>query len=625
MTVSTTQVENLYRPPHEAIAAGTWLASGVATALGSMATGLPWHVGATMSVSSFGMGAWRAYETYRLFEAKLALAGQQFWMIKSADLNKAIAQGKDQLYLGRGFQWTATHTERAIEINRHNPEMIMPPRWALRLMRRPFDFEAVKGATWIHGVEPNEQPVVIPWAHSEGNWSIFGTTGAGKTRLYELLCYQMVKRGDVVIFFDPKYDKDLRNTLIDVCKAAGRPEAFCEFHPAFPERSCRIDPTKNFNRETEIASRVADLLGADGSSDNFVAFSWRVLFAITGGLIYIGERPSLKKLRFFIESGPEPLVEKVLTKFLGEWEPGTWENHVEAIVSRIENKKMKPRLQTGTTRQAAMLQVYHEMVPVERRRDDINALVSVTEHSREHMGKMITVMVPLLTQLTAKPLDELLSPDYDDPTDSREILDMEKVIKGKRVLYVATDSLADATVGSAIAGILLADLRAVAGARYNYGSEDDTKIHILCDEACEIVNAPLIALMNKGRGAGMISYLATQNFSDYIARFGNEDRARMVVGNGNNRLSLRVVDTKTQKYVCENLGTVNVRQVGASAGSGSKTEDGGMEFSGNVGTSVSQREAELFPAYLLGKLPDLHYVAAISGGKVVKGRIPKII
>jgi conjugal transfer pilus assembly protein TraD len=49
-----------------------------------------------------------------------------------------------------------------------------------------------------------------------------------------------------------------------------------------------------------------------------------------------------------------------------------------------------------------------------------------------------------------------------------------------------------------------------------------------------------------------------------------------------------------------------------------------MEYRGSIGRSVSEESTELFPGYLLGKLPDLHYVAAISGGKIYKGRIPKI-
>jgi conjugal transfer pilus assembly protein TraD len=625
MPVITTEVENLYRPAHELDAAGAWTISAVASLAASAFTpGMPLGVGVGLCAASLSMAVYRASQAWHLFEAKASLAGSSFWMAPTGYVDQRIRACNGQLWLGQGFRWNRKHTQRSIEIQKYDMDGLLPPAWALKMMGKQHEFGNVKGEPWIHGLEPTEKDIAIPWDHAEGNWNFFGTTGAGKTRLYELLAYQVIKKGDVLIVFDPKFDKDLRDTLIRTCKAAGRPKAFCEFHPAFPERSVRIDPTKNFSRATEIPSRIADIFGGS-PGDNFVAFCWRVMHAITTGLLYVDERPSLKTLRFYIESGPEPLVERCLKKFFNSWSPGGWEDQVKAFEDKIAGKKFQPRMKTGTSRQQAMVQVYHEVVPTDAKSDDVNGIISVAEHARDHYGKMIAGMIPLLTQLTAAPLDQLLSPDYDDYEDTREIVDMEKIIRDKRVLYIATDSLADATVGSAIAAVLLADLRAVAGARYNYGVPDSTKIHILCDEACELVTPPLIAIMNKGRGAGMISYLATQNFSDYIWKFDSEDAARMVIGNGNNRLCLRVVDTKTQQYMAENFGTTTITRTSASMSSSTRTEEPGMEFGGSVSNSVSEQEAELFPGYLLGKLPDLHYVAAISGGKIFKGRLPKLI
>lgn len=625
MALISTQIENLYRPAHELNAGAAWTISAVASLVASAVTpGMPTGVGVGLCAASLSMAVYRANQAWRLFEAKAELAGNTFWIASTSYLDSQIRACKGQLWLGMGFRWTTKHTQRAIEIQKHDMGELLPPEWALKLLGKQHDFAKVKGEPWIHGLELREAAISLPWDHAEGNWTFFGTTGAGKTRLYELLAYQIVKKGDVLIVFDPKFDKDLRSTLIKTCKAAGRPDAFCEFHPAFPSRSVRIDPTKNFSKATEIPSRVADILGGE-AGDNFVAFCWRVMHAVTGGLLYVDERPTLKKLRFYIESGPEQLVERCLKKFFHTWSPGGWEDKVQAIEEKLSGaKKMQARMKTGTPRQQAMVQFYHDEVPNDVKPEDVNGLVNIAEHARDHYGKMIAGLLPLLTQLTAAPLDELLSPDYDDDSDTREIVDMEKIIRDKRVLYVATDSLADATVGSAIAAILLSDLRAVAGARYNYGVADDTKIHILCDEACELVTDPLIAIMNKGRGAGMISYLATQNFSDYITKFGSEDKARMVVGNGNNRLCLRVVDTKTQQYMSDSFGETTIKRTGASMSSGTKTEEPGMEFGSNISNSVNEQAAEIFPGYLLGRLPDLHYVAALSGGKLYKGRLCKI-
>ncbi|HDC1593814.1 TPA: hypothetical protein O7V63_004977, partial [Salmonella enterica] len=40
------------------------------------------------------------------------------------------------------------------------------------------------------------------------------------------------------------------------------------------------------------------------------------------------------------------------------------------------------------------------------------------------------------------------------------------------------------------------------------------------------------------------------------------------------------------------------------------------------GERLMEEEADLFPAQLLGMLPNLEYIAKISGGTIVKGRLP---
>lgn len=45
-------------------------------------------------------------------------------------------------------------------------------------------------------------------------------------------------------------------------------------------------------------------------------------------------------------------------------------------------------------------------------------------------------------------------------------------------------------------------------------------------------------------------------------------------------------------------------------------------FSGNVAERLMEEEGDLFAPQLLGQLPDLHYIAKLSGGRIVKGRLP---
>lgn len=46
---------------------------------------------------------------------------------------------------------------------------------------------------------------------------------------------------------------------------------------------------------------------------------------------------------------------------------------------------------------------------------------------------------------------------------------------------------------------------------------------------------------------------------------------------------------------------------------------------GNQAERLMEEEAELFPSALLGMLPNLEYIAKISGGKIIKGRLPILV
>ena len=72
-----------------------------------------------------------------------------------------------------------------------------------------------------------------------------------------------------------------------------------------------------------------------------------------------------------------------------------------------------------------------------------------------------------------------------------------------------------------IGSIVLADLASVAGKRYNFNLQNHP-VNVFVDEAAEVINDPCIQLLNKGRGAMMRLYIATQTFADFVARTGSE-------------------------------------------------------------------------------------------------------
>jgi conjugal transfer pilus assembly protein TraD len=613
--------ENLFRHTYEAYAAVGWTTAALFMLSIAMFTQLPSAAFWYMGLSSIGMASWRGYQTYSLWEFKINLVGKPFAFLKASMLMGLMKRAPGNLWLGYGFDWGPKHTQRVIEIRKRDAKTILPPQWFLKLSgiasNRPS-----KGAPWIHGIEPKEQNIYIPLQSLEGHSMVFGTTGAGKTRFLETAIAQAVRRGEVIIIIDPKGDKELREITKRACVENGRPNAFVEFHPAFPSRSARIDPLRNWNRSTELASRISALMP---SNDSFADFAWRALNLVSDGLIYIEKAPNLLKLRRFIEGGPDALMEIVLTEFFNRKVP-RWESLISPLVQKARDDKLKIKLSDSASPELkAYIHYYRHEVPESLHDQEVDGLLSMVEHSRDHLSKILASLVPLLVKLTAGELGKTLSPDADDINDTRPIFDTKKLVNGGHVLYLGTDSLSDATVGSAIGSIILSDLAAVAGDRYNYSNVDSMpKVQLFIDEAAEVTNTPLIQILNKGRGAGFVVTLFAQTMHDFTNRLGSETLTRQMLGNCNNLFALRTIDRSTQEYIVETFGQTMVTSITRSHGSGSRTEDHGIDFTGNTSESMSEKETEIFPPWLLGMLPDLHYIALVSGGRLIKGRLPKL-
>ena len=113
---------------------------------------------------------------------------------------------------------------------------------------------------------------------------ILGTTGAGKSRLLELLAVQASARGDAVVVIDPKGDDGL---LSRVRKEAG--SRFRLFSLPHPERSVSYNPIGRYHDIREVADRVASLLPSSGDALPFRNFGWEIVNAVAKELD--GKRP----------------------------------------------------------------------------------------------------------------------------------------------------------------------------------------------------------------------------------------------------------------------------------------------------------------------------------------------
>ncbi len=591
-----------WRPNFEAFEASGWVLGMAATSAVHLLTDLPPQPFYLSLIVMGGFALRRIPAAVHLYRVRQGLKAKPAVLMGQDELIEQMLKNRGKLFLGTGFKWTQSEGQQVFELLKRDITKLMP--------KIPDGF---MGSPWIHGISMQpDRPIEMQEDLTSLHTLIVGTTGSGKTREFDILISQAVLRGEAVIIIDPKGDKELAENAKRACELSGRPERFKYFHPAFPEKSVRISPTKNFGRATEVASRIAALMKSEGG-DPFQAFAQMALNNVIQALLLCGMLPTLVELRRTLEGGLAPLVIRSIKAYGEKVHP-----HFEAL-ARVALSKA----QTDEMKAKALLGLYRtEIVPLAPS-SDLEGLLSMFEHDKAHFGKMIASLLPVLNMLTAGHMGPILSPNMDDPDDEREITDSGKVIQGAEVLYMGLDSLSDSMVGSSIGSIFLADLAAVAGQRYNFEDPEELKrrpVNIFVDEAAETVNDQLVQLLNKGRGAGMRLYVATQTIADFEARMGSPAKARQVLGNTNHVIALRITDQETQKYIAEMIPPTYYKYVMRTQGN--STKDDPHMHSLNVGERLMDEEGELFPAQLLGQLPNLEFLAILAGGRVEKGKIP---
>jgi conjugal transfer pilus assembly protein TraD len=598
-----------FRPPFELHAASWWGGAAAMTIPFAMIAHAPYGMAALTTTGCAVMAALRFSQGYSKYADRKNLNNYERSFINLQGV--ADHMDRESIWLGDGFVWDKEAANKAYEVLRRGPDHYKT--------KKQKKNDPKQGAIWLQNLKKNED-LRVEIKGLEGHTLIAGTTGAGKTRLLDIIVSQLIMRGDgPVVVIDPKGDKELQENMRRACVGLGTPERFVVFDPAHAKTSCRIDPCRNWSRSTEIPSRITDMMNG-GASDPFKDIAWNALNTGVQGMNFIGENPSLRKIREFIEVGAGPLLKQVLQHHFAEWAPD-W----EAQFANAGSTEKGGGKSTGAPSQEEvllrMVEFYKNKVKVDKPDATVDALITLHTHDREHFQKLIASLIPILAMLTSDVLGDLLSPDYGDIDDPREILDFGRAIRDNRVVYVALDSLSDGTVASAVGSIMLADLAAVAGKIYNY--EGKTRpIYLVIDEASEVINDPAIRILNKGRGAGFQTYIATQTVSDFEARLGTKPSALQALGNVNNIITLRIIDPGTQEYITAQFPKFYVESMTTSHKE-STGQFGAIDTDrAGYSESLDQEYLPLIEPSVLGSIPDLEYMAKLKDGRVLKGRIP---
>jgi conjugal transfer pilus assembly protein TraD len=617
---------NHFRPIYEFRPLIVWPVAIV----GILASGMPY--GWAFSLACLVLLAIRGIQVWRALSFRMAISTKWLSKIHIAKLmetQRKMRQREDSMFLGTGFEWTQKHTQIAHDILRM-PVTDIPslPKWLnktevgrkteARIERLFAPRDSIRdrmpqGASWIHGMEPKKVLVPFHYKAMGGHTLVGGTTGSGKTRTYEVISTQVIHNpNDVLLIVDPKNDDDWKERVEQECARVGR--KFLYFNQAKPHESIRLNPLENWSQPSEIPSRIAQLM----EEGPFRDFAFLFIDRAVKGELYVGDKPNLRSILKYAQSGIGTLLERNLRRFFIENGLSNWEELTVAATVKDAVRKNDVSLVDG------MAKLYMDRFAAhDRGHETIDGLIATHTHDREHYMRIIASALPLLQMLATGETGLMLAPKADDFEDEREIWDIDKIIKQKAVLYMGLDSLSNNIVQKAIASMALSDVAAVCGSIYNFYAEKPDVVLII-DEIAEAINEQVIQILNKGRGAGFKAFVAFQARADLEAKLGNAAKMLQVLGNLNNQIILRLEDSDTAKWFSDKVGETAIRVVNISNSTNTSTESHAMEFSGSQSRTLQLEKVPLIPMPLIHRLPNLQYFMRISGGAVYQGRIPII-
>ena len=649
-------LEAQLRPPYEwwsgavfAIGAGVLATDAVVASPSWFVMPSSWSAGLAAALSTAAV--LRFAQGLRIIQYQRNLRALKRYVLKPEE----IPFSREKLFLGQGFKWDQRHTQRVADARHPNARKYREPgrlyQWA-----RAFELWSEHNPSWhsltrytrslspwnpvaplpeiggdpiLHGVEPDECDVWSDLSNRVGHTLVLGTTRVGKTRLEEVLVTQDIRRGDVVIVFDPKGDLALVRRIYAEAKRAGRLDQFYMFHLGYPDISARYNPVGNFSRITEVATRTADPLPSEGNSAAFKEFVWRFVNVLAKAMLALGERPDFARIYAYAVD-TESLAVRYLEQWLDRVRPA-WRDEFDGDDDQAlakDKPKAEQARKTGRSLRTIALMLYvreHQL-----REPVADALISVLGNDRTYFEKLVSSLYPLLEKLTTGKIAGLISPDYEDLNDERPIIDWMQVINQGGIVYVGLDSLSDHEVASAVGTSMFADLTSVAGQIYKHGAglgqaeqTPPRKLALHADEFNELVGDTFIPMVNKAGGAGYQVTAYTQTWHDVEAKIGSKPKAEQIGGNFNTLIMLRVQNTETAEMLTTRLPEVDVvTKVASSAASDTNDPTDFAEFSSRNEDRISaEKKPTLSPADLV-QLPKGQAFCLLDGGHLWKIRIP---
>lgn len=473
--------------------------------------------------------------------------------------------------------------------------------------------------------------------------------------MLEILVTADIARGDGPVgVFDPKTDAELLARMWAEAKRCGRDDEFYVYLLGMPEISAKYNSIGNFTRMTAVAGRISDEMSGGGDSAVFRDFAWRFLLVCASTLVEMGERPTVKMLKRYIEDLEALFVR--YAKFLLDKENPYWRDEFDDAMKpkfkanakgEMVEVKVKAGVLSGRSHETIILDKlltdFYERNPL-KINDTMESLRSALRNDISYYNKITASLVPLLVKLTSGRIAELISPDYSDLKDNRPIFKWEKAIQRKAVFYCGFDAMTDSTVADAVGSQFFGDfVSSVAGSIYKFGVNngldgsqiaDKTPIWVHMDEFQSLIGSDsIISILNRAAGAGMRLTAYSQTTDDIVEAFGGDNaKANVVLGNFNSVIMFRVAKKLTAEYLTDKIGSCDLYGVqvkGSVSDSGKIFKGDGIQKKGeklfstsfSAGATLEATEP-LISATTIMSLPKGQAFAYLNGQRLVKLRFP---
>lgn len=638
-------IESLLRPVLEFPVAIIGVSIGLIVVIWHNIFLLSFETAVVVATALLLMAYYRFYEGWKIYRYQKGLIKLPHYVLTS----KQIPVNHKYLFIGKGFLWTQSHTQR-LEDTKHakNKDYLQPSKIFdyirqkernSALFYRLFHNEnilnpwkplpPVGGNPVLHavGLLDGEKDIYEPLHERVGHKIVLGTTRVGKTRLAEVFITQDIARGDTVIVFDPKGDSDLMLKTYTEAKRAKRPVYI--FHLGFPEISCRYNAIGSFTKITEVAGRISDQLPSEGNSASFKDFAWGFVNIVAKALVKSGKKPDFVQIRKYIND-IDPLIKLYKDAVLLSEYP-----EIEQTLKLLQDKYLTDKEGKvkhppgGKDKTCFLISKWQKDYDIDD--PELEGILAVFRYDNAYYSKLVASLRPLLDKLTSGDVSELLSPD-ETLEDNRPIIDWTQIMRQKAIVYVGLDALSDTTVAHAVGAAMFADLTSIAGKFYKFGTahgiadvadapENTLSIH--ADEFNELIGDQFIPMINKAGGAGYQVTAYTQSGSDIESGIGNKPKAGVILDNFNTMIMLRVKSEETANLLISKIPEYEVNQLTIMAqATDSPQPSNEIAFTSAVREQITTQRVPAVTTNDMLNLPKGQAFAMIEGGQLYKLRLP---